>query len=505
MIITTKNPEGAQARRTAELEAALTQSRAQTARLERVLRLEARVRAADDRRELGYVLLNDATAAMEYRQAALWWRAADDAGPGRIEGLSGVSDPVRNAAFPAWLVKMLGRFADGAQPAQGANEGAAAVKPGAVVPFTIPEPSAHDREMAAEYLPPEALWVELPLKAPEGRTAPAIRAALVYWRADPFTAVDRAVMGILAQSFGDAWSALPAGRTDWLGEGAVKRSSNRLLVWSRRRWVRAAAAVFVLAVLAIPMRQSVLAPAEVTAKHPFAVRAPLAGVVEEITVAPNAPVKAGDLLVRMDARELRGQLQAARQSLSVAEAEYRQSQQQAFFDERSKMALGVLLRRRDQAAAEVEFLKGELARTEIRAERAGVAVFSDPQEWIGRPVAVGERILMVADPKDVELEAEIPVGDAVKLEKGSDVLFFMNAEPTAPWDAKLLEVAYRAAPTAEGALAYKARAEIVPDPDRPEALQVGLKGTAKLYGERTCLGLYLLRRPLAALRLWLGF
>lgn len=252
----------------------------------------------------------------------------------------------------------------------------------------------------------------------------------------------------------------------------------------------------------IPIRQSVLAPAEVTAKNPFAVRAPLSGVVEEIVVKPNAPVKAGDLLVRMDSRDLRGQLEAARQTLSVAEAEYRQGQQQAFFDERSKMALGVLKRRRDQAEADAAFLAGELERTEIRADRSGVAVFSDPQEWLGRPVAVGERILMVADPRAVELEADIPVGDAVALEKGAEVKFFLNASPTSPLEAELTRVAYRASATADGTLAYKARAEFVPtDGDAP---QLGLKGTAKFYGEETFLGLYLLRRPLATLRLWLG-
>ena len=38
-----------------------------------------------------------------------------------------------------------------------------------------------------------------------------------------------------------------------------------------------------------------------------------------------------------------------------------------------------------------------------------------------------ERILMVADPRAVELEADIPVGDAVALEKGAEVKFFLNA------------------------------------------------------------------------------
>ena len=103
MIIRTKpgaeSEKGSAAEGLQELKSAFLKSREQT-----------------ERRALGYTALNDTLAAIDYRQAALWWRAADDAGAGRIEGLSGVADPVRNAAFPAWLVKRLGGFAD-AHPA----------------------------------------------------------------------------------------------------------------------------------------------------------------------------------------------------------------------------------------------------------------------------------------------------------------------------------------------------------------------------------------------------
>lgn len=104
---------------------------------------------------------------------------------------------------------------------------------------------------------------------------------------------DKAILTHLARAYADAWSAMPLGRSDWSGEGTVKAHSGRLLVWSRKRWVRCAAAAAVVGAMLIPIRQSVLAPAEVTAKNPFAVRAPLSGVVEEIVVKPNAPVKAG--------------------------------------------------------------------------------------------------------------------------------------------------------------------------------------------------------------------
>lgn len=243
MIIRTKpgaeSKKGSAAEGLQELKSAFLKSREQTERLERVIRLCETARAASDRRALGYTALNDTLAAIDYRQAALWWRAADDAGAGRIEGLSGVADPVRNAAFPAWLVKRLGGFAD-AHPAGASSLSGSALADELVQPFNVlehPPAADHDRMMAKEFLPAQALWAELPLKAPQaGGTG--IRAALILWRDAPWTGADKAILTHLARAYADAWSAMPLGRSDWSGEGTVKAHSGRLLVWSRKRWVR---------------------------------------------------------------------------------------------------------------------------------------------------------------------------------------------------------------------------------------------------------------------------
>ena len=94
MIIRTKpgaeSKKGSAAEGLQELKSAFLKSREQTERLERVIRLCETARAASDRRALGYTALNDTLAAIDYRQAALWWRAADDAGagPGRLRRCS---------------------------------------------------------------------------------------------------------------------------------------------------------------------------------------------------------------------------------------------------------------------------------------------------------------------------------------------------------------------------------------------------------------------------------
>ena len=449
----------------------------------RVLRLERRVRQTTSRQTLGFVIVNDTLAVVPYRQAALWCREPGSS-RGRIEALSGVSDPLRSGVFAEWLEPMLARTAD-----------AMGEKPAATI---IPDKGEAARWK--EYLPARGILVRIPLQSLEG--VPVFEACVAFFREAPWTREEASLLAQLAELYAWSWQNTASGTRSWEGKkDAVCIGALRRIL--RRRAVQLAAAAVAAGICFCPVSQSVLAPAEVAATAPFSVRAPLQGVVERVLVKPNALVKKGDLLAQMDVQELRARLEASRQVQSVAAAELRQGRQQALFDERSKMGLGVLESRAEQAASEVKYLERELAKTAIRAPRDGVAVLSDADEWQGRPAALGERILTIADPAKTEIEFNIAASDAVSLGPGAEVRFFLNAEPTAPVKAAVAYIAYRAAPVADGTLAYRGRAKLVDEADA-RRLQIGLKGTAKIYGEKTVLIAYLLRRPLASVRLWLG-
>ncbi|MCK5121672.1 MAG: HlyD family secretion protein, partial [Methylococcales bacterium] len=113
----------------------------------------------------------------------------------------------------------------------------------------------------------------------------------------------------------------------------------------------------------------------------------------------------------------------------------------------------------------------------------------------------GERILMVADPDDVELEVQLPITDAINLHNGAKVLLFLNIDPINPIEATLYYAAYQAQVTADELLAYRLKASFKGAGQLP---RIGLKGTAKVYGDSVPLIYYLLRKPLTVLRQWLG-
>ncbi|WP_029030846.1 efflux RND transporter periplasmic adaptor subunit [Salinarimonas rosea] len=440
--------------------------------LSALLEVEKRARAATSAEALGFVLVNDTHLVVPYRQAALL--RADS---GRIEALSGLATPDPDAPFTRRLAALMKRVAARTDAAAG---------PRAVDLPSLPEeagekPDAETKTFLATHLPARLALVPL---ARGGE----VRALLLLAREEPFGPAELQVLGHLADAYAHAWAALVGARGR---RGRVRR----------RGLAAALAALAALAILALPVRQSVLAPAEVVAEDAALVTAPVDGVVETVHVDPNAAVAAGDLLVTLDGRELSARLEIARQALAVAEAELRQARQQAVFDDRSRARIAILEGRREQNAAEVAFVEETLARIRISAPRDGIAVFDDASDWEGRPVALGERIMQVADPGRRALEIHLAVADAIVLEPGAEVRLFLNIDPADPLPATLLRAGYRATPTPDGVMAYRLRAGF--DADDPR-LRIGLRGTAKLYGERTILALYLLRRPIAAARLWLG-
>lgn len=462
-----------------------------------LVEMERRVRACDSPEALGWLMVNDTCQLVPYRQAAFW-----QAGSGKVQALSGVGMPDRHAPFVVWLTAWVlsrVRMWRASSPQQGGvagvAEGSAAVdakaqgggSSGRHATCRLIDASmltGDDARMWQEHLPAYGLWVNL--CSADGQSA----GVLLFWRETPWQAQEIALLESLSDAWAHAWRALQR------RGGKTRRPRN-----GARRWLWVgAAALLVLALL--PVRQSVLAPAEVAASRPAMIRAPLQGVVDQVAVQPNQVVQAGQLLLQLDARELESQLETARQSLAVAAAELRQGQQQALLDPRGKAMLGLLQGKRDQAAADVDYLTQALARSQIHAPRAGIVIFDDPNDWIGRPVALGERIMMLADPQDAELEVFLPVADAITLAPDADVRLFLNIAPTAPLDARLVRMGYRASPTPDGVLAYRVRAAFTEATSPP---RIGLKGTAKLYGERTTLFMYVMRRPLTALRTWMGW
>ncbi|WP_167145011.1 efflux RND transporter periplasmic adaptor subunit [Pseudomonas sp. OTU750018] len=422
------------------------------------LGLQAQARQAGTTEQLAFAMANDGQGLFGYRHAALLVA-------GKVRALTGISVVEPNAPFVAFV-----EWAASQRLAAGLLG-----QSGIVDPASLGESSREEWQALSA---PNVFW--LPLKDRQG----AVFGGLWIARDTLWSEAEQALLVQLGGTYEHAWLALQP-RKPWR------------LRWPRRKILVVLAALALL--LLLPVRQSVLAPAEVVPQGGRVVAAPLDGVIAEFLVKPNQSVAVGDLLVRFDATTLKAQADVAERALDVAEAELKASSQRAFADAESSARIDLLAARAEQKRAERDYAKQLLARSDVRAERAGIAVFADAERLTGKPVQTGERLMQIADPAQAELRIELPVGDAIALGAGAEVALFLDSDPLNRYDARLERAAYEAQATAAGQLAYRLDATFV-----EAAPRIGLRGTAKLFGARAPLAYYLLRRPLAALRQGLG-
>lgn len=428
--------------------------------LSRLHQLQKQLRESQSVAQIGFFMVNDTQQLVTCRQA-VWWQ------PGKgVSHASGLVDVEKNSPYIRW-----------------SNAVCAQLPVDQITPVDKSALPADLAQQWDEFLPAHAISVPVLLAAGDGK-----HGVLLMARDQPWLEHEMGLLGELADIY----------RFALRGQRRLPRKQISTL---RKRLLPAA--IIVAVVLSfIPIRITVLAPAEVVSRDPYPVRAPYEGVIEKLHVRPNQSVQTGALLLSLDATDLENRLLIARQALQIANTEFRQVAQQAVFDEKGKLELAIRRGMVEKSVAEVKYLQSLLQRTEVHAASAGIVVLTDANSWIGRPVTLGEQVMTLADPARAELRVDLPVRDAIPLETGSDVRFFMNISPDQPLNARLNWLAYKASESDEGQLAYSGRARF----SAGEALpRIGLRGTARLYGDRAPILYYLLRRPLAALRQWVGF
>lgn len=443
------------------------------------LDLSRRARHAADVAELGFIAVNDTHLLAPYRQAALWF---EDTG---VSVLSGVLQPELNAPYVHWLKRLCRGLAKSHEEA--ATIGAADV------------PRRESLEWD-EWLPAYGLW--LPIVAAQDNSLPS-SGGLLLARDYPWESDEIAMLAEWVDVWRHAWHARfrpsPWSWHVWRDRIQEKLRPEDEQPWWKQRRFNLAIGLFTVALF--PVRLTVLAPGELVPANPSVIRAPLDGVVDRFSVRPNEMVKSGQPLFDFDQAQLVSRYEVASQSLATAEAEYRQFAQLAVTDSKSKAQLAVVQGKIAERKAEAEFLRGQLERSRVLAPREGIVLFDDPTEWIGKPVVTGERIMRIAAPDDVEVEAWLPVGDAIPLDADAEVTLYLNASPLSPVSATIRYAAHDAVERPDGSYAYRVRASL----DGKTGHRVGLKGTAKLHGGWVPFTYWILRRPLATVRQVIGW
>lgn len=449
----------------------------QLAGLSSLLQLGKRARDAASLAELGFVIVNETRQLLDYRQAALWMP------DGGVRAVSGLPEAERNTPYAQWLARLCdsqrGRLA--AAAGQGAAAG----------PYTL-EAAQLEADLAQDWqdwLPTHLLLAPMAV----ANSGAPLTGLWLLAREQAWSEAELALLAELAATYAHAWRQFMP-RLSW-------RQRLRQSLGDVRHKRRIALGALLLALL--PVRLTVLAPAEVVPHNAFLVRAPLEGVIDRLYVKPNQAVTAGQPLFDLDTTSLRTRLGVAGKAYEAAAEEYRQSAQLAVSDdEKGRLEMTQRKGRMDEKAAELAYSEQLLARVQVKAPRAGVAVFADANDWVGKGVTIGERVMQIADPARVEIAIRLPVADAIELEPQAGVTLYLTTAPQYSYAAHVSYSAYRPEAGADNIVAYKMKAGFAAGESMP---RLGLTGTAKLHGSWVPLSYYVLRRPLAAARQWIGW
>ena len=424
---------------------------------------------ARDMAELSFIIANDTWQIVPYRQACVL--VEDTLGALALTAVSGLGSLSEDSPHTLWVKRVCRAVA-------------AEFSEGNAQRLTADMLSADLADAWAEWWPQHAVF--LPLHDSEGKR----HGAVLLTREEPW---DDAALSVLNQ-LGSNWAYFV-------------RSFNRQRISLRRLWQKLQATphkkaigIAVAVLLLFPVRISALAPAEIIALQAVAIASPMDGVIKEFATPPNTPVKAGTVLFKLDDTTLRNRREVAQKALEVSRADALAAQQKAFDNQQSKAELGVLSGRVKEKETELAYLDEALTRVEVKSELDGVFIYTDANDWVGKPVVTGERIGQLAQSADLGVLAWLAVGDAINLDAGADMRVYLQVAPLSALSATLQQASYQAAPSPDGIVSYRVRGKL----DVGETARVGLRGVAKIYGGWRPLGYWILRRPLGALRQWLG-
>jgi biotin carboxyl carrier protein len=321
------------------------------------------------------------------------------------------------------------------------------------------------------------LWCPLFNKADE------LTGGLLFLREAAFSDAEIKMIGWLIASYQYTWSTI------------VKHKNPLIPKLVKNKYFIAAVVVIIL----FPIRLSVLGTATVVPKDPVLINAPMEGVIRSFAVVPGQQVAQGELLFTLDKTDLESNAEVSRKELMLTQAKLRTAMNQGMGNDQINAEIPILKAQQDIDSARIQYTNTLLEKAKVNSPITGIVVFESKEDWVGQPVRAGERILLVADPKKVELKIMLPIANIIELAVGGEGEFFAFGKFQSE-SVKIKTLGYNAKLAPNKVLSYELRADFSDD----NREQLGTQGTVRLYGRRVPLIYYILRRPLQSIRQSLG-
>ena len=400
------------------------------------------------RQALIFLILNDTYQIVRYDRAVLW---AFDGSTPRLLGVSGQTTINTTSEI-----------------AKGWKRLVQDLHPNNKIQILKEEQFPHQKKLWEDYIQasftPSVLWVPI---FSNGKLSLGLW--LERWEGGSWNNQDAEILSFISQAYGIAW------------EHFIPRFSIRSL---RSKIASGIGLGLLLLMFLIHIPLRIVAPCEVVPKDPFLVTAPLEDIIDHVDVKPGQEVKPGDVLFEYDKRVALQALKIAEDQVKVAQEDLTRSKTLAFKDEKSLAEVLVLDAKLKKEKSNLELAQYRASLLVYHSPQKGLIMLEDPDQWRGKPVKVGEKILMIINPNRTKVRLWIPEDDNIPLDFSKPIKVFLNVSPTLTREARLIFVSNATMITEKHLVSFMAEADWIKPQDD---VKVGLKGSAILYGENVSL------------------
>jgi RND family efflux transporter MFP subunit len=265
---------------------------------------------------------------------------------------------------------------------------------------------------------------------------------------------------------------------------------------TRRRTRLALASVMVaMAAMALPVPYSVTCDCELQPVTRRFVAAPFEGALEQVLVEVGDTVTEGQLLARMDGKEVRWEQAgntadyeraAKERDAHLAAQEFGEAQLAKLQMERLRLTRQMLERRGEQL--------------EIRSPLDGIVVSGELKRVEGARLSMGQTLFEIAPLDQMIVEVEIPEAELASVRDRTAATIRLEAFAGDPLEGTL----QRICPRAELRRKQQVFIGEIPLPNHANQLRPGMRGRVSLSAGQATLGWRLFHRALTKLRLWWG-
>ena len=208
---------------------------------------------------------------------------------------------------------------------------------------------------------------------------------------------------------------------------------------------------------------------------------------KDIHIEPNAVVEKGQKIVSLDNTAAYNQYESSLHLYKITKEKHENAIIKSFASKDSTKDVVQLEAELKQAKIDLEYNKEVLEKFKIYSTSSGIALFKDKDDWLGKPVEVGNVIMSIANPKYAELKIAIPVDDIIEFDMNAKVLVYFNIDPLSPVPGFVKSFNYQASVDKTGALAYHVTAKLADN----QHYQIGWHGNAKMLWKQVSLFYYL--------------